>query len=865
MKTYQCSKCGCCLQQPTEPFRCPQCGNQGIGLFHPLANGYGSAGGMGNGFGQAPAGGFSGNYGGGNYPAQAPGGFGNAGGFRPQQGFPQQPAVPQQPSGGFNPPSGGYGNPPSNPPFGQPSQRGFGQPQNTPFGGMPQNAPYGNPSPFGNNPPSGGFRPPQGPFGTPNQQPMGNPPANTGFNPGGGNFGATPGGGIPGGGIRGTFPGGAMNPRMPMGNAGMAPTSMPGMGGTGMGNMPVGNPSSGMGGNFGGMPPASIPSSPAPSGPSMPLGNPPVGMNSGSLPGTPGMPGNDYNGFPSAPTPMPNMPVSPSAPTPPAPMPEAPSMTPASYPPPNAAVQPQPVPPSTGIPGESGNGIPQPVTKDVAPPVKKPLSPGTSAPPQSPPSTPPQPRPSVVPRPVPAQQRPMQRPMPKAPPRQNFPAPPTEESEKPTKKVVLKKPGIHVMGKPVPQTPGGRPASANDPKARPRYRAPEPRPEIRPEIDRPERCFWGFPEEPPFTVNARPMRNAPVLDAKGRLILVSQGSLYALDISHPEPEVSWEYVIKSHVPGPIVVDANGDYHLHSADGYLHCVTSSGRQSWMPVQVGEPLGYAAPLVDAWGNTIISDYNGGLIRVSNEGRKDSRPYFRCRAKLDSSGVIAGDTLYIGSEEGYLFAIQLGDVSGKNLWDQGREVGYAGGFLNSSPAITREGIIVVASRTEKLIGFHPNGEVAWMTHMPGQLLGSPVIDSHGHIYVGASLSTRQGGQGYLVSVDGTSHKIRWQYQAEEMIESTPVVGDDGTIYFGDNAGWVYALSPRGDKKWAVKYEAAVRSAGTIVAPNLLTYALDDDVLVAMRCESTDLGGEWPKLGRDNFHSFVGPTPSRELSEEA
>ena len=126
---------------------------------------------------------------------------------------------------------------------------------------------------------------------------------------------------------------------------------------------------------------------------------------------------------------------------------------------------------------------------------------------------------------------------------------------------------------------------------------------------------------------------------------------------------------------------------------------------------------------------------------------------------------------------------------------------------------------------------------------------------LYVGACQTTRQGSSGWLVCVDGESHKIRWQYQVNELIESTPVVGNDGMIYFGDNAGWVYALTPHGDKQWSAKFEAAIRSAGTILAPNMLAFALDDDVLVAMRCESKDIGGQWPKFGHDHFHSFVGP----------
>lgn len=865
MGTYQCSKCGYCLQQPTEPFHCPQCGSQGIGLFRAMPDG-GGFGGAPQGGGYRPQqGGFSpnGGYGApqqgggyspnpGGYPTNRPG-FGGA----PQGGgYPSQ----QQPSGGF----GGYSPQPNNT-FNAPGQGGGYRPQQPGFGGQqpstggyrPQQ-PFGGPQqPFGGQQPSGGFG--SGQAGYPSngggyrpQQPFGTQPA--GGMPGGSvPGGSVPGGSVPGGAIRGGF--GGMNPgnaanRMPFGGQPQQP------------QQPFGSqPQQPFGGQvqapFGGQP--QQPFGGQPQQPQQPFGSQPQQPFGGQ----PQQPQQPFGGQPQQPSAFPSQPFVPQAPVQEpipqapvqAPMPQAPVQAPVSQTPMTEPV-PQPVPQVPVQPSvpQTPPPSPQPPTQAPMPqrPAQAPVQrPAAQAPVQRPAPQAPVQRPAArpAPRPAPQQQRP-------APPRQNFPAPPSMEEAPAKKSKPAPKPGIQVRGKPIPKQPAGRPASANDPKARPRYRAPEPRPQVRPDVDRPERCFWGFPEVPPFTCDAKPMKNAPVLDDKGRLVLVSQGSLYAIDITTPEPEICWEYIIKSHVPGPIVVDAEGDYHLHSADGYLHCVTKHGKQSYMPVQIGEPLGYAAPVVDAWGNTIVSDYNGGLIRVSKEGKKDSRPYFRCRAKLDSSGVIAGETLYIGSEEGYLFAIQLGEV-GKNLWDQGAEVGYAGGFLNSSPAVTKDGIIVVATRTEKLMGFLPSGEVAWSTHMPGQLLGSPVIDAYGHIYVGASLSTRQGGQGYLVSVDGNSHKIRWQFQAEEMVECTPVVGDDGTIYFGDNAGWVYAVSPRGDKKWGVRFEAPVRSAGTIVAPNVLAFALDDDVLVGIRCESTDLGGDWPKLGRDNYHSFVGPTP--------
>ena len=50
MKTFQCTKCGCSLMQPTEPFRCPQCGSQGIGLFRAIGEAGNTGYGMNQGF-----------------------------------------------------------------------------------------------------------------------------------------------------------------------------------------------------------------------------------------------------------------------------------------------------------------------------------------------------------------------------------------------------------------------------------------------------------------------------------------------------------------------------------------------------------------------------------------------------------------------------------------------------------------------------------------------------------------------------------------------------------------------------------------------------------------------------------------------
>jgi len=362
-------------------------------------------------------------------------------------------------------------------------------------------------------------------------------------------------------------------------------------------------------------------------------------------------------------------------------------------------------------------------------------------------------------------------------------------------------------------------------------------------------CFaWAYPLEPPYDDQAKPMRNAPAVDAEGRIFLAHQGRLVALAVQGDSPQVLWEYVLGSHVPGPVVVAADGTLRAHAGDGFLHAVTPEGKQLWSPAHVGEPLGWAAPAVDAAGNTWVSAYDGGLIHVDPDGKMSPGRRFRSRQKLDSAGILHEGVLYLGSEDGYVFALALGEPKPVNLWNHAAEQGYTGGFINSSPALTDDGILVVAARDELLFGFALNGATAWSTKMPGQLLGSPVVDRHGHVYVGVSQAERgQPPKGLLVCVDGNSHKVRWQYAAAGPIESTPVIGDDDMLYFGDNHVTIHALDDRGTAQWTAEVESAVRSPGTILAPQRVAFGLDDDTLVVLRCSSNGLSpAGWPKFGR-------------------
>ena len=88
------------------------------------------------------------------------------------------------------------------------------------------------------------------------------------------------------------------------------------------------------------------------------------------------------------------------------------------------------------------------------------------------------------------------------------------------------------------------------------------------------------------------------------------------------------------------------------------------------------------------------------------------------------------------------------------------------------------------------------------------APTIDRHGQIYAGAGQFSRgRKSRGALVCLDGNSHKIRWERTAAGAVESTPAIGDDDVIYFGDNAGVIHAVDFLGNVLWTAEVGSPVR----------------------------------------------------------
>lgn len=392
---------------------------------------------------------------------------------------------------------------------------------------------------------------------------------------------------------------------------------------------------------------------------------------------------------------------------------------------------------------------------------------------------------------------------------------------------------------PTPAAPAAKPS----PRGKPAASAP-PATKVPPATG-PGTIAWRWPTLVPGDPVCQPLRNCPCIDSQSQIYAAIGSSLICLRPAGSTVEVVWEYRAGGNIPGSPVLGADGVVRVHAADGRLHAVDGRGAAAWAPVTVGEPLGWASPIVDQAGNTWLCADAGGLLRIDARGTRDAVAFFRTRQRFDSTALLVNGVLYVGCEDAFVYAIALGKT-GKSLWDPLAGRGKTAWFVNSAPAPGPEGSIVVAGRDEFLYFFALDGEPLRKVHIRGQMLGSPIVDGDGNVYVGVSLLERgHRPAGKLVCVNGSAGYISWEYEALAPVESTPVLAADGVLYFGDNAGSIHALDRNGRRQWSAQVGSAVRSAGTLCQPSQVLFGLDDGTLVALVCSSGELAsGGWPKL---------------------
>jgi len=165
---------------------------------------------------------------------------------------------------------------------------------------------------------------------------------------------------------------------------------------------------------------------------------------------------------------------------------------------------------------------------------------------------------------------------------------------------------------------------------------------------------------------------------------------------------------------------------------------------------------------------------------------------------SPVVAGDTVYVGSSDGKVYALDA--VYGEERWEFD-----TGGKIWTSPVV-KDGVVYVSNYNHKFFALDSvDGSPIWEVELPAAVASSPAI-AGGNLVFGTFDN-----HFYAVSTD--NGKTKWTFSGGNWFWATPVVRDN-VIYAGCLDGKVYALEAgHGGKLWEFSADSPIISAPVLL----------------------------------------------------
>jgi outer membrane protein assembly factor BamB len=167
---------------------------------------------------------------------------------------------------------------------------------------------------------------------------------------------------------------------------------------------------------------------------------------------------------------------------------------------------------------------------------------------------------------------------------------------------------------------------------------------------------------------------------------------------------------------------------------------------------------------------------------------------------TGVEPPDTGYMASpvigEDGtvYIAGAMLRAYEGATgalLWQSAFPAGS--GFIDATAAIGGDGELTILGQNGDVYKADARtGAVSRLNRLATTFASSAALGADGTIYAGGSDA--------LYALDGVTATPKWSYATNGAVDDCPAVADDGSVYFGDANGTVYAVHPNThQEKWA------------------------------------------------------------------
>jgi outer membrane protein assembly factor BamB len=261
------------------------------------------------------------------------------------------------------------------------------------------------------------------------------------------------------------------------------------------------------------------------------------------------------------------------------------------------------------------------------------------------------------------------------------------------------------------------------------------------------------------------------------------------------PHIKWEF----KGPGPGVshpaISPDGTIYIGS-NSALQAISPDGKLLWQTTLGGA----GTPVVSDDGAIYLDSMHGSIFGVSKDGKLIWHPGYGLIGFGAPPALDANTTLYFLNSVSDIYAFQP-KLSEEKLWslDTFREnmlgastllpgSAQVGVFQRSAPVITSNGSILLP-RQNFLDFVSPHGSPESDVEVSSGQLGQAALASGGTIYIGDDGA-------HLFALDSSGAQ-KWQIDLGSSVIGSPVIDADGVVYVCDGVA-VFAVNPVGAIKW-------------------------------------------------------------------
>ena len=266
------------------------------------------------------------------------------------------------------------------------------------------------------------------------------------------------------------------------------------------------------------------------------------------------------------------------------------------------------------------------------------------------------------------------------------------------------------------------------------------------------------------------------------------------------PDIKWRLTTGTSHRSGAAIGSDGTLYMCGSDGSLYAINPGGSGKWT-YETGDPF-HSSPALGTDGTVYVVTELGELHAVNPDGT--AKWVFPAEGRLTSPALGENGTIYFGTEDvsggvGKLYAV-TSDGSQQWVFDP---TGL--GPIQTPPTVATDGTIYFRAGGEGDLRFYhalnPDGTTKWEEQEASILLA---IGADGTLYFAHNdrdFSIPHGTWGTYVSArspdDGTLMWTSDQFPSG-IVNSTPAIAGDGTIYIASCGQWLNAYNPDGTQKW-------------------------------------------------------------------